>query len=236
MATENRRLESTFKAAEDLSSRQYFAIALNDNKLANSAAEASGILLTKPESGQFGAFGYVGEMKYRAGGAVSAGNKLTVTTSGYFVVADSGDFDAEVGEAKAAVTSGSIGTGIFSFASVAPQNDFWTYEVTPKCNLVAGIAYALDDSLVANNGEETDGVALAAMTSGTAANMSIGGQVSLRVADTTSAGDPLTVTTSGYFAVADSGDYVVGKALINTASGTLGASLFMPINAGYWAI
>jgi len=117
MATEGRRLETTFEAGEDLNSGCiYHAIALDDGKLANSGEEASGILLSKPKSGDGGTLGYQGELKYAAGGAVAASKPLTVTTSGWLTEAGSGDYI--VGRNKAAaVTSGSIGTGLFNFTA-----------------------------------------------------------------------------------------------------------------------
>jgi len=113
MATENILIKSTFQALEDLNTHQYQAITLADGKVANNGAEASGILVNKPKSNEHATCGIFGEMKYRAGGAVSADGKITVSTSGYFTAAGSGDFI--VGKAKAAVTSGSVGVGYFDF-------------------------------------------------------------------------------------------------------------------------
>ena len=57
-------------------------------------------------------------MKFTAGAAVSPGRRLTVTTSGYFVEADSGSY--VVGRClDSAVGSGSVGTGAFNFATIA---------------------------------------------------------------------------------------------------------------------
>jgi hypothetical protein len=103
----------TFKAAEDLDTLQYHAIALSDNKLANNGGEAFGILLTKPKSGENGTIAYMGEIPYRAGGAITIGKLITVTTSGWFVTAGSGFYS--IGRATATVTSGDIGIGLFNF-------------------------------------------------------------------------------------------------------------------------
>jgi len=108
-------ITSTIQAAEDLNANQFFAIALNDGKIANNGQEASGIILNKPKNSEHIEFGVMGEFKYRAGVAAGAGNRLRVTTSGWFVLADSGYYT--VGRAKLAVTSGSIGTGFFNFAA-----------------------------------------------------------------------------------------------------------------------
>ena len=83
MATENQQFVTTTQAKEALTSHQYVAIALNDGKVANSGEEASGILLNKPASNQHATLAYLGESRYKAGLAVAAGAKLTVTTSGY---------------------------------------------------------------------------------------------------------------------------------------------------------
>ena len=117
MATENVRFLTTIVSGEDLntSELQYCAIALDDGKIANNGGEAGGILLSRPKSGDFLTLGREGEMKFRAGGAIQIAKPLTVVTSGYFTVAGSGDF--LVGRSKAAVTSGSIGTGFFDFTA-----------------------------------------------------------------------------------------------------------------------
>ena len=103
------------KAGEALDTHQYFAIALDDGQIANNGHEAGGIILNKAKNNEHVDYGVIGEFKFRAGGAASIGNKLRVTTSGYFVTAASGYYTA--GRAKAAVTSGSIGTGFFNFAA-----------------------------------------------------------------------------------------------------------------------
>lgn len=230
MATEGRQLETTFQAAEDLNTHLYHAIALNDCKIANTAEEASGILLSKPESGEFGRLAYCGEIKFKAGGAISQGDKLTVATSGYFTTAESND--AVLGEAKAAVTSGSVGTGIFEFANVTDKRaNYSMMDFTPKCTVIAGVAVALNDSLVANTGGEADGVALGALTSGTASEVAVFGIVPVRMdpAKVSSAGDALTVTTSGYFTVAASDSYICAKALANIGSNATGNAFFTGI-------
>jgi len=116
MTTQNQFMTTTIEAGEDLTANQYSAIALSDGKVANEGLEASGILLNKPKNGEFLTLGYFGEIKFRAGVGLSVGDRLRVTTSGYMISAASGYYFA--GRAKAAVTSGSLGTGFFNF--VAP--------------------------------------------------------------------------------------------------------------------
>ena len=115
MATENIHDQLTFPAGADLSAYQYHAIALDDNTLADTGEEAAGILQNKPASGAHGTLGMTGIMKFAAGAGLSRGAKLTVTTDGWFTTGDSGYYI--VGEVLNTVTSGSIGTGIFNFAT-----------------------------------------------------------------------------------------------------------------------
>ena len=103
------------EALEDLSDHLGFAFCLDDGKIANDGAEASGILLNKPASGEAANVGVQGDLPFQAGGAVAKGAKLTVTTSGYVITCGSG-FHV-VGTAMRAVTSGSVGRGIFNFAN-----------------------------------------------------------------------------------------------------------------------
>jgi len=116
MATQNKfAVISTMKAGEDHSAYQYHAIALDDGERADDGHEAGGIILNKPKNNEHVDYGVIGEFKFRAGDAAAIGNRLRVTTNGYFVAADSGYYS--VGRAKLAVTSGSIGTGFFNFSN-----------------------------------------------------------------------------------------------------------------------
>jgi hypothetical protein len=85
--------------------------------LANNGKTASGILLphSKPKSGEFGSAGYMGQMRFRAGLAVSVGAYLTVTTSGYIITNPTSGYYA-VGRCFEAAASGGMGVGIFNFA------------------------------------------------------------------------------------------------------------------------
>ena len=90
---------------------------------------ALGILQYGADDGGHVTLGYFGKMKFVAGGAVSAGRGVTVTTSGYFTQAGSGD--VIVGRAiDTAVASGAVGTGLFNF--VTP------YTVTDSLGLFSG--------------------------------------------------------------------------------------------------
>lgn len=112
----------TVKAAEDLSNLVkgtgaiFKAVAADDRKLAANGLEAVGIICYGGESGNHITLDTAGIGKFTAGGAVSAGARLTVSGSGYFIAATSGSY--VVGRAlETAVASGAVGTGIFNFAT-----------------------------------------------------------------------------------------------------------------------
>jgi len=235
MATQNVRFNTTIEATEDLntSAFQYHAIALDDGKLANNGEETSGILLNKPKDGEFLTLGYQGEMKFAAGAAISKGAKLTVTLSGWFTTADSND--PILGEAKAAVTSGSLGTGLFNIPTGSDKSNIIMESITASVDMLAGTAIDLTDHEQADVGDEADAVALGAATAGTARNFGVFGIMNVKCdpAKVCSLGDPLTVTTSGYFIPCDSGYWSVGKALENIGSDSTGKALFLGGTFGY---
>ena len=117
MAYENWSIKAAFTAGEALntSGHEGVAIALDDGKVANNAKEATGILYDKPASGQNGSMVILGVGKGRAGGALAKGQRVTVSTSGYFTAAASGDYHA--GRAWEAITSGSLGPILFHGAA-----------------------------------------------------------------------------------------------------------------------
>lgn len=116
MAQFGEYLGFNLEAKEDLNSHQYKAVTCDDGKIANNGAEASGILINKPKTGEGASVGNIGEMPFVAGGAVAADAKITVATSGYLTAAGSGDHI--VGKnGQVAVTSGSIGRGFFNFVN-----------------------------------------------------------------------------------------------------------------------
>ena len=109
MGTANWNIKYPFTAGENLNTdgHEGVAIALDDGKVANNGLEATGILSDKPKSGEHGSMIILGVGKGRAGAAVSAGARVRVTTSGYFVTGNSGYYDC--GRAMEAITSGSVG-------------------------------------------------------------------------------------------------------------------------------
>jgi hypothetical protein len=232
MATAGEMVTTTIQIAEDLSAAGciYHAIALNDSKLANGPYETSGILLNKPESGQYATIGLSGEMRFAAGGAISAGGKITVATSGWFVSA--GSASGVVGECKVTVTSGSIGTGIFFFGSATkPQN--FTTNVTAAVNVPAGFAYALNDNKQADNGGEFSGVTVAAIASGYTGDIVVCGLVTITADPATAitAGAKIKAVTSGYFSPCDSGYFVCGQAITAIGSAATGQAFIIGASA-----
>lgn len=117
MGTSNFQSRYPFTAGEALNTAGHVgvAIAIDDGKVANSGLEATGVLYDKPASGQHGSMIIHGVAKARAGLAITAGKRVRVTTSGYFVVAASGQ--AVVGRALEAITSGSLGPIFFHGAA-----------------------------------------------------------------------------------------------------------------------
>lgn len=104
-------------AGADLSSGcQYKVIDVGGTiSAANSAA--LGILKNKPKLGESATIVYAGHAKVYAGAAITAGNRLKTTTSGYVVAVASGD--GACGKAIKAANSGSLVEGIFDFAGAA---------------------------------------------------------------------------------------------------------------------
>ena len=122
MAVENKMLVWTFKAAEDLSNLKagtgdlYKGIAANDRKAANNGKECSGIIQHGDLNTGHVTVGISGIMKFTAAAAVTAGQRLTCTTSGYMTKVDSGLYC--VGRCGVdAVASGAVGLGIFDFSN-----------------------------------------------------------------------------------------------------------------------
>jgi hypothetical protein len=233
MAYGGRILETTLTAGEDLNTGcQYHAIALDDGKLAANAEEASGILINKPKTGEGLTLGYIGEQKFAAGAAIAKGAKLTVTTSGWFTTADSND--VVIGECKVAVTSGSLGTGLFAFPQATgnfPEN--LLFNLALKDTVVAGVAIDIVTAAPGATGRDCNAVSQSAGNSGTAYNLLLWGKGQGRVGGAASLGDNLTTTTSGYFTLCASGYYSTALALGTAASGQLIDMFFFGGYVGY---
>ena len=99
-------------AGADLSAAQYKAVTIAGT-VAATTLTTGGILQHKPQNGENASVVVMGRTPAVAGGAVTRGNQLTVTTSGYLVVASSGD--NVCGHARETVTSGSIFDAFVNF-------------------------------------------------------------------------------------------------------------------------
>lgn len=224
MATSNERLVSPIPVLEDLDTHLYVAFAVVDGKVANSAHEATGILLSKPQDGEAGQIGYVGEMKFKAGGALTKGDKITVATSGYFT--SGGSADVNVGECLRTVTSGSVGTGLFAFQANPNLPAGFTASVTAADAITAGKPYALSDNSLAQSPGEADAIAPTTIASGSTGIVYLSGTSPATLADSYGIGQRVMVAASGYFTAVTSG--YVSNGLVTTAatSGEQGAVFF----------
>ena len=96
-------------AGADLRGQQYKAVAVGGT-IAATAQLAMGLLQNKPNTGEDASVQYFGESFYVAGGAVTAGGLIGVTTSGFCITVDSGS--VSIGKALNTVTSGSQGRAL----------------------------------------------------------------------------------------------------------------------------
>ena len=99
-------------AATDLRAFQHRAIAIGGT-LALRTYDSMGLLQTRTGSGEDGTARQQGRGRFVAGGAVSRGDRLQVTSGGWMTLADSGAYSCGISET--AITSGSIGRGNFDF-------------------------------------------------------------------------------------------------------------------------
>ena len=114
MATTGEFQSVTLTAGADLSAAQYKVVAVGGTIAAANTA-AFGVLLNKPKSGEHAQVGYSGYLKAYAGGTVTGGGAVKVTTSGFLVAVASGD--GAVGKALAAADSGSLVSFLGNFAN-----------------------------------------------------------------------------------------------------------------------
>ena len=113
MSVEGRFYSYGVAAGADLSGLQYRVINVAGTAIAASNLAAGGVLQNRAQSGDDATLAYMGEMKAYAGGAISAGNPLVLTTSGTLQVGSQGI----VGKALATATSGSLVQFIGNFAT-----------------------------------------------------------------------------------------------------------------------
>lgn len=99
-------------AGTDLRGFQYRVMNIAGT-LALRSNPAIGIQETRVDSGEEGTINMLGRGNFRAGGAVTRGGRLQVTSGGFCTLAASGDLS--VGICEITVTSGSVGRGVFNF-------------------------------------------------------------------------------------------------------------------------
>jgi len=123
MAVQNQRWTWAFDAKANIESTVqgtgpiYKAVSEQTGDIAAKSLTATGILQETANSGQHVTSFPAGIMKYTAAAAISSTDiQLAVTTSGYMKVVASGDWVCGK-NLSGAVTSGSIGTGLFNFAN-----------------------------------------------------------------------------------------------------------------------
>ena len=103
----------TIESGEDLTANQYHAVAV-DGTIADTSITAFGLLQNRPgASGRGATLGYAGQMKARAGAAISVGAALMVTTSGWIITATSAG--NVIGKGLSAANSGDTFPGLFNF-------------------------------------------------------------------------------------------------------------------------
>lgn len=112
MAYQKPLMTDTVVAGADLSGLQYKAVTVGGT-LGTSNAASYGILQNKPESGEGGTVTVIGLAKAIAGGAITAGVNVTVS-SGFLIAVSSGD-GVTVGKAKIAANSGDTFTAAVNF-------------------------------------------------------------------------------------------------------------------------
>lgn len=103
----------TIAAGADLRAAQYKAVTISGTIAANNST-AAGILQNKPNTNEGATVAYEGRMKGTAGAAITKGDRLKVTTSGYLIAVASGD--GACGKALFAASSGSVVDMLANFA------------------------------------------------------------------------------------------------------------------------
>lgn len=112
---------------------------------------------------------------------------------------------------------------------MAVENKYQSTTVEAGEDLNSGVQYhgfALNDGKLANSGDEASGILMNKPIEGRFAQIGIKGEMKFAAGGAVTKDDPLTVTTSGWFAVCGSGYYICGKAKKAVTSGSIGTGLF----------
>jgi hypothetical protein len=123
----NAAVKTTFTAGEDLSSKQYHFVEIDNGngtvKAVNSATDRPiGVLQNAPTSGQAAEVTIVGGTKVECGGSASAGQALFASASGTAVTLAFGTTASaafSVGTFIQAAAAGDIGTAVIDCANAA---------------------------------------------------------------------------------------------------------------------
>jgi hypothetical protein len=114
MAYKNFMETLTFKAETDMRTRQFHIVDLGANAHGANLAAANlgvGVVQNIPNSGEAATVALAGVTKYRAGGAVSVGERVTAAATGFGVTVTSGALPTKyIGWALTTVASGGVGT------------------------------------------------------------------------------------------------------------------------------
>ena len=198
--------------------------------IAANGREAIGILYSTGQSSEHIGLATDGKLKYTAGATVGVGAEVTVTTSGYFIAAASGD--TVVGRnLDTAAVSGGLQVGHFDFANrynfdissyVRSSFEYSTFSV--KADLTAGVGKAVNVDLgdVAATPNLATGILVANASSGATAMVFSVGRCKVNAGGVITKQRSITLTTGGVFIDANSGDVVCGVALQASAAANSG--------------
>lgn len=95
----------------DLRALQYRAVDISGT-LAINTYNAVGLIQTRTDSGEDGSIRQFGRGFFVAGGAITRGARMQVTSGGFMTLAASGDLSCGICEIT--VTSGSVGRGVLN--------------------------------------------------------------------------------------------------------------------------
>ena len=208
------------------------AISIDDGIHSANGAEAGGILQYGGQSGEHVTIGYMGVMKFTAGGAITAGDRMVVTNSGYILTQQSGSH--VVGRCgRTDVASGEVGVGIFNFLTPdfletesSFNIDFGNFEEMTTQNDLSGIARGFGVDInggdIAAAGAPCKGVLLTGVASGDAAMVQVAGKVEMRAGNVILQGQEVRCAASGWFVAAVADDYVFARAIDASAAGGSG--------------
>lgn len=206
----------------------YKAINVNSGMIASGGDTAGGLILGPAQSGNHVNFLISGVGKFTANAAISAGDALTITTSGYGKTAVVGEYI--VGKALESVTSGSVGTGYFDFTQPVQQHPSDTISVSATGDLSAQAGKVISTTGdIAANANTALGIMQSNTNSGDSAILRTMGVMTGLAGGVLGIGDSVTVT-SGWIMVGNSGSLICGRVNEASAAGNSGSSVSVSMN------